>query len=148
MYNVSHKPLSISILSETICLRTSTKSHSTVAAETTHTHSANAAARRTKGRERRRRVARLAHGSPSSLDAESSLPPRAPPPPTKASNSRRLRIFFPTRSGTAACTALSMSRESLPHHHFTPLDTLSLSGPTRVIHTTLDYRVNVIYCKY
>lgn len=123
------EPLSISTRSETICLRTSTKSQRTVAAETTQTQRASAAARRMKGRERRRRALRRPQGSPSSLDAESSRPPREPGPLTSASSSRRFRIFFPTRSGTAACTALSIThcllRQTHPHLLLT-ITTLSL----------------------
>lgn len=115
--------------SETICLRTSTKSQSTVAAETTHTQRAKPAARRTNGLVRRLRVVRRPHGSPSSLEAESSLPPRDTPPPTKASSSLRFRIFFPTRSGTAACTALSM-----PHRIATVIASAPQQTNTLSIH--------------
>lgn len=125
----------MSILSETICLLTSTKSHSTVAAETTHIHNASAAASRKNGRERRRLVVRLPQGSPSSLDADSSLPP-LDPTPTNASNSRRFRIFFPTLSGTAACTALSITQNRYREH--IRAQTLSLS-----IHTCARYGVRV-----
>lgn len=111
----------MSLLSATICRRTSTKSHSTVAAETTHTQSASAAASRTKGLERRRREARLDQGSPSSLEADSRRPPLPPPPPTRASSSRRFLIFLPTRSGTA-WTPLSIARvyatASALHFHY------------------------------
>lgn len=103
------EPLSISTRSEAICRLTSTKSQRTVAADTTHTQNAKPAARRTKGRERRRRDVRRPQGSPSSLEADSSRPPREPPPPTNASSSRLFLIFLPTRSGTAACTALSIT---------------------------------------
>lgn len=113
--------------SETICFRTSTKSQSTVAAETTHTQSAKPAARRTNGLVLRRRVVRLPQGSPSSLEAESSLPPRETPPPTRASSSLRFRIFFPTRSGTAACTALSMPLRIATAISSAPQQTTTLS---------------------
>lgn len=119
----TNQPLSISIRSETICRRTSTKSQRTVAAETTHTHRARAAARRTKGRERRLRDVLRPQGSPSSLEADNSLPPRPPPPPTRASSSRLFLIFFPTRSGPATCTLLSILHYNATVNAFALSDT-------------------------
>lgn len=141
-----NQPLSISIRRETICRRTSTKSHSTVAAETTQTQRARAAARRTNGRERRLREVRLPHGSPSSLEADNSLPPREPPPPTRASSSRLFRIFLPTLSGTDACTALSILHYNATVSYAFALDTFT-ERPRR---TTLAYRMpaNFIVYKY
>lgn len=108
-YVKNSEPPSISRRREEICLRTSTNSQSTVAADTTHTQKARPAANRMNGRERLRREVLRPHGSPSSLEADSSRPPLDPPPPTKASSSRRFLIFFPTLRGTAACTALSIT---------------------------------------
>lgn len=145
--SIQNEPLSISTRSDTICLRTSTKSHSTVVADTTHTHSARAAARRTKGRERRLLVVRLAQGSPSSLDADSNLPPLAPPPPTNASNSRRFRIFFPTRSGTDACTALSIPKNRY-RLRIRTIDTTALLYSLSLINAcaTVDVRLASVLC--
>lgn len=138
---------------EAICLLTSTNSQRTVAAETTHTQKARAAASLTKGLDRRRREVRRPQGSPSSLDADRSRPPREPPPPTSASNSRLFLIFFPTRSGTAACTALSITHNNATanasaHHRTThSLSRLRQSktrqGLTRVIRTAPTCRMTV-----